>query len=69
VLPVLFIDTVNRWHYSAWWKLWPGRNRVVFLEPVEVTNMGIEHLPQLKEMVKERMAAKLQEYGYPKAIK
>ena len=31
VLPVLFPDTVHRWHYSAWWKMWPGRNRVIFL--------------------------------------
>lgn len=69
VLPVLFIDTVNRWHYSAWWKLWPGKNRIVYLEPVDVSDMAIEDLPRLKETVKGLMAAKLKEYGYPKNIK
>ena len=24
IWPVLFPDTVDRWHFSHWWKLWPG---------------------------------------------
>lgn len=51
ILPIVFPDTVNRWHYSAWWKLTPGWNRVVFLEPIEVDGLTIANLPQLKEQV------------------
>ena len=51
VLPLIFPDTVNRWDYSAWWKLWPGRNRAVFLEPVEVAGLTLENLPTLKQKV------------------
>ena len=27
ILPIIFLDTIDRWHYSAWWKITPGRNR------------------------------------------
>jgi 1-acyl-sn-glycerol-3-phosphate acyltransferase len=23
IAPVIFPDALQRWHYSAWWKLWP----------------------------------------------
>lgn len=62
VLPILFPDTVNRWHYSAWWKLSPGRNRVIFLEPVEVKGMTMEDVPALKEKVYKVMEAGLIQY-------
>lgn len=65
ILPVLFLDTVNRWHYSAWWKLWPGRNRVVYLPTVEVEGLGMTDLPALKQHLHELMAAELRKYGYP----
>lgn len=63
VLPVLLPDTVHRWHYSGWWKIWPGRNRVVYLDPVPVTGMKPEDLPALKEKVYRLMEAKLRELG------
>ncbi len=59
ILPMVFPDTVHRWHYSAWWKLWPGRNRVMYLAPVYVTGMTMEDLPALKEKVHAAMAAAL----------
>ena len=61
VLPLLFPDTVDRWHYSGWWKLWPGRNRAVFLEPVRVEGLTMSDLNQLKEEVRLQMAARLVE--------
>jgi len=61
ILPLLFLDTVHRWHYSAWWKLWPGRNRAVFLPPVEVTGLTLKDLPVLKEKVRGLMAEKMLE--------
>jgi 1-acyl-sn-glycerol-3-phosphate acyltransferase len=69
VLPIVFPDTVCRWHYSRWWKLWPGRNRVVYLPPVDVSGMTMEQLPILREQVHNLMAQELSKYGYPYANK
>ena len=63
ILPVILPDTVHRWHYSGWWKLWPGRNRAVFLPEVSVTGMTIDHLPELKEKVYKLMADELAKYS------
>lgn len=66
VLPVIFPDTVDRWHYSAWWKVWPGKNRVVYLRPIEVTGMTIEDMPYLKETTYNAMETALRKYRtYP----
>ena len=62
ILPVLFPDTVDRWHYSAWWKIWPGRNRVEYLPAVEVKGMTMEHLQELKQQVYNTMEAALMKY-------
>jgi len=62
VFPVIFPDTVDRWHYSAWWKIWPGRNRAVYLEPIDVQGMTIENLPALKKQVYDIMEATLIKY-------
>ena len=59
ILPLVFPDTVHRWHYSAWWKLWPGKNRAIFLHPVYVNGLTISDLPELKEKVRQMMAEKL----------
>jgi hypothetical protein len=42
---------VDRWHYSGWWKLYPGRNRAVFLDPISVSEYTLADLPQLKKKV------------------
>lgn len=55
ILPIVFPDTTKRWHYSAWWKLWPGSNRAVCLEPVPAEGLTIEQLPELKQRVYELM--------------
>ena len=62
ILPVIFPDTEDRWHYSGWWKIWPGKNRVVYLEPVEVAGLTIEQLPELKETTYNIMEAGLRKY-------
>lgn len=59
ILPLLFIDTVHRWHYSGWWKLWPGKNRAIFLHPVYVNGMTLKDLPELKEKVKKMMEERI----------
>jgi 1-acyl-sn-glycerol-3-phosphate acyltransferase len=61
ILPLLFPDTVDRWHFSAWWKVWPGKNRAVFLHPIYVNGMTLEDLPALKEKVRVLMSEELAE--------
>ncbi len=65
ILPVLFPDTVHRWHYSAWWKIWPGENRAVYLPPVPVTGLTMADLDELKQRVYDIMHEALQQYHYP----
>ena len=62
ILPVILPDTISRWHYSAWWKLWPGRNRVVFLDPVQVAGLTMQNLPALKQQVYNLMENALASY-------
>lgn len=61
ILPLLFPDTVDRWHFSAWWKLWPGLNRAVFLPPVSVKGLSAADIPGLKEEVWVKMTEKMKE--------
>lgn len=61
VLPLVFPDTVHRWHYSAWWKLWPGRNRAIFLPPVAVDGLNISNVDELKQRIKTQMEQALSE--------
>jgi len=63
ILPILFPDTVHRWHYGGWWKLWPGLNRVVYLEPVPVAGLTMEALPALKQQVYAMMEEELLKYN------
>lgn len=67
IVPLLFPDTVKRWNYTGWYKLWPGRNRAIFLPPVPTEGLDIKDLPMLKNKVSELMAAELAKYGYPKS--
>jgi 1-acyl-sn-glycerol-3-phosphate acyltransferase len=62
ILPMIFPDTKARWHYSHWWKIWPGRNRAVFLDLVPVSGLTMAELPQLREQVRELMGAAMQQY-------
>jgi 1-acyl-sn-glycerol-3-phosphate acyltransferase len=66
VKPVLFIDTVDRLHYSSIFSLTPGPCRVVFLQEVPVKGMTIEDLPALKQQVYDIMDAGLRRHrSYP----
>lgn len=63
ILPMVFPDTVRRWPFNTNYYLTPGRNRVVYLEPVEVAGMTLDDVPRLKEIVAGRMSAALVEYS------
>ncbi len=56
ILPLILPDTIKRWHFSGWYKLWPGRNRAIFLHPVPTTGMTMADLPALKEKVHTLMS-------------
>lgn len=62
ILPILFPDTVHRWHYSAWWKLWPGRNRAIYLTPIDVAGITIADTNTLKQNVFAIMEEELKKY-------
>jgi len=59
ILPLIYGDMQDRWHYSGWWKLWPGRNRAVFLPLVAVEGLTLEDVPALKQDVYDVMEAAL----------
>jgi len=59
IFPMLFPDTVDRWHYSHWWKVWPGRNRAIYLDPVPVDGLTLADVPALKEKVYSAMGKAL----------
>jgi 1-acyl-sn-glycerol-3-phosphate acyltransferase len=65
IFPVVFPDTVKRWHYSGWWKLWPGINRAVHLEVIPVDGLTMDNLPELKQRVFVVMETELKKYDYP----
>jgi 1-acyl-sn-glycerol-3-phosphate acyltransferase len=65
IVPVIFPDTVHRWHYSGWWKLWPGRNRAIFLSAIPVEGLTLNELPELKQQVYSRMEEELKKHNYP----
>ena len=46
VVPMILPDTINRWHYSAWWKITPGKNRAILLSPVSPVGLTVEELKQ-----------------------
>lgn len=60
--PLLFIDTVDRLHYSTIFTLTPGPSRVVFMDEVSVEGLNMNDLPVLKQRVYEIMEAGLRRY-------
>jgi 1-acyl-sn-glycerol-3-phosphate acyltransferase len=62
VKPVLFIDTVDRLHYSSIFTLTPGPCRAVFLDEVPVQGLTLDDLPALKQRVHDKMDKGLRRY-------
>jgi 1-acyl-sn-glycerol-3-phosphate acyltransferase len=61
ILPIVFPDTNERWHHSAWWKMWPGQNRAFIMDVIPVEGLGMDDLPQLKHKVHSLMSEKIKE--------
>ena len=66
VKPLLFVDSVDRLHFSSIFTLTPGPCRVVFMQEVAVEGLTMEDLPELKDSVFKIMEAGLRRYRkYP----
>jgi 1-acyl-sn-glycerol-3-phosphate acyltransferase len=59
IKPLLFIDTVDRLHYSNMFSLTPGKSRVVHLPEVEVQGLTMN---ELKQKVHDTMEDGLRRY-------
>lgn len=62
ILPVIFPDTIKRWHYSSLWKWSPGINRAVFLPEVPVSGFEPNDIQGLKKHVFDLMWKAMLEY-------
>jgi 1-acyl-sn-glycerol-3-phosphate acyltransferase len=66
IQPILMIDAVDRMHFDSVSSLNPGKNRVVYLPTIEVSNYKIEDMDILKEKVYQMMDEGLRKYrNYP----
>jgi 1-acyl-sn-glycerol-3-phosphate acyltransferase len=65
ILPVIFPDTVQRWHYSSFWAWSPGICRAIFLPVVEVASYSEGQSDALRARVFALMEAALKEAGHP----
>ena len=62
------IDAVDRMHYDSLFSLTPGKNRVVYLETIEVDNYSIDQMDQLRDLVYQKMDQGMRRYRkYPKS--
>lgn len=66
LLPVLFVDTLERMHYKALFTLTPGPCRTVFLDAIDTKGYTMAQLPELKQKAQAAMEAGLRRYrSYP----
>ena len=62
IKPLLFIDTLDRLHFSSIFTLTPGPNRVVYLKEVPVEGLDFKNVAQLKQTVYNNMDTALRKY-------
>ena len=62
IIPVLFIDTVDRLHWRSIFSLNPGKNRTVFLKEITVDEYGMNDVNVLKTKVYTIMEEGLKRY-------
>ena len=66
IKPILLVDTLDRMHYHSLFSLTPGKNRVIYLQEIEVSGLTMADIPLLKEKVYQLMDAGLRRYrSYP----
>lgn len=62
IKPVLFLDAYRRMPYETLFSLTPGRNRLLYLSPVDVSGYSLNDVGKLKSEVYTIMEKKLIEY-------
>jgi 1-acyl-sn-glycerol-3-phosphate acyltransferase len=62
IKPMLFLDSVNRLHWSSVFAMTPGKLRTVYLEEISPEGYSPFEVDQLKQKVYDLMEAKLKEY-------
>src|SRR6185312_5765589 len=62
IKPLLFIDSVDRLHYSSIFNLTPGPNRVVYMKEIPVEGFGINDVSLLRDKVHATMEEGLRRY-------
>lgn len=68
IKPLLFIDTLDRLHYSSIFTLTPGPCRVVYMEQISVEGLTIDDVALLRDKVYEAMDAGLRRYRKYKTL-
>jgi 1-acyl-sn-glycerol-3-phosphate acyltransferase len=59
IKPVIFPDTIDRWHYNDFFSLTPGVSRAIFMEEIPVKDLTLHDIDILKEKVYRQMDAEL----------
>lgn len=62
IKPILLIDTLERLHYKSIFSLTPGKNRVVYLQEINVKGLTMQNLQSLKQQVFDAMETGLKKY-------
>ena len=66
IKPLLLIDTLNRMHYNGVFTLTPGKNRVIYLNEIDVSCYTMQDVNKLKDDVHKIMEDGLKRYKkYP----
>jgi 1-acyl-sn-glycerol-3-phosphate acyltransferase len=69
IKPLLFIDTIERMHFSSVFSITPGKSRVVYLADISVEGLTMEDLPALKAKAYHLMEEGLKRYRkYPTVL-
>jgi 1-acyl-sn-glycerol-3-phosphate acyltransferase len=62
IVPIVMPDVVNRWHHNAWWNMSPGKNRVLYLDPIYPKGTDVQAIKSLKQEVYDAMETALNLY-------
>jgi 1-acyl-sn-glycerol-3-phosphate acyltransferase len=69
IKPLLFIDTIERMHFSSVFSITPGKSRVVYLADIPVAGLTLDDLPDLKARAYKQMEEGLRRYRkYPTVL-
>lgn len=62
ILPILFLDSADRFSYKSIWHWSPGKNRVIILPEIDVSQYDVTDIKQLKKDVFNIMSRAMHRY-------